>query len=316
MFLLQFTSITNFVTASDIGKRVCVGKYTIPFDGKEVHEQFYTPLDCQNCNESADFMTLANNGEQLLIHLGYNDETKIPKLRRGPLEGKGHFRFQFMYFNFRPHMPEEWGLNNVSFPAELHLVFYSDKFSDYEKALEKDNGIAVASMAFRVRTQSTSPFLGRIIEDMVDVRGIDTNTTVPLKTKLTLSTFMPQSYKYYYTYVGTMLSTRSPTLTTCQSNVIWIDFDEAHKIHPDDIREFELLRSFLKFSITKFTLNYKSPETKIMVPLKPKTTTAPAAFSDLKRVVSAVPNGQKKESLIEAMLLICLAIILERYYKF
>lgn len=109
---------------------------------------------CQNCDESADFVTLANNGQQLLIHLIYGDETKIPKLSRGPMETKGQFRFEFAYFNFRRSMPDEWGFNNVSFPAELHLVFYSDKYTNYTRALEKHNGIAVVSMGFRVGTNN------------------------------------------------------------------------------------------------------------------------------------------------------------------
>ncbi|XP_073822344.1 carbonic anhydrase 7-like [Musca autumnalis] len=310
--------LDDHVVNADVGNRICAGKYSIPFYNQAVKELFMTPIMCVNCTEIADSILLKNNGDQLVIHLKYDDEVKIPILRGGPLEGKGFFRFEFMYFNFRPSMPEEWGLNNVSFPAELHLVFRSLNYPTYEKALEKHNGIAVASMGFRVRTQATSPFITLIINDIEDVRGIDTNATLPASKKITLSSFMPQSYKYYYTYLGTMISTRSPTPTACLSNVIWIDFDEWHKIHPDDIKEFEKLRTFTKYSHTTHNLNYKEPKSEIKKPWVPTTTTSTSknipSGNTNNNGSQAIPNGQKSlETCVmqQGLMLIILALIVQ-----
>lgn len=131
---------------------MCIGKYEVPYDAEDfvIKNKLFSPMLCENCDELAESVVLINNGDQLIFNVTFSDSSKIPTLSNGPLRGKGKYRFHGV--NWRQEVPDEWSWNNVSsFPAELHITFYSLKYRNFEEAVEKNEGIAILSMMFRVR---------------------------------------------------------------------------------------------------------------------------------------------------------------------
>ncbi|XP_058974379.1 carbonic anhydrase 6-like [Musca domestica] len=247
------------------------------------------PLTCDNCDEIPDNIVLSNTGELIMIKLIYENVKKLPKIGRGPMFNKGDYRFHYMYFNFLPEIPEEWSLNNISFPAELHLVFYNERRENYENALERDEGIVIVSMGFQVQEVNASTFLPLIINELSNIRSVGKNTTLPVvAAKLPFSSFLPHSLEHYHTYEGTMLSPRAPSHTTCKSRVIWIDFDETHKIPADYIHEFFMLKTFVGFSHLSYDHDYGMPRTQIRFD---KRNMDPEVRENTKQLLE---NGQDK----------------------
>lgn len=139
---------------------VCAGKHIVPYtrEGVKIANKTFTPLRCDNCDEIAERVMISNNGVQLEFNLTYSDVNKIPTLSNGPLQGKGKYRLYGINFNWIINTPDEWSWNDVGFPGELHITFYNTKYRNFESAVEKNEGITILSMTFRVSGRGFLPF--------------------------------------------------------------------------------------------------------------------------------------------------------------
>uniref|UniRef100_A0A1I8PIL8 carbonic anhydrase n=1 Tax=Stomoxys calcitrans TaxID=35570 RepID=A0A1I8PIL8_STOCA len=198
----------------------------------------------------------------------FDEFKKTPTITDGPLEGKGTYRFYHMYFHWLTKTPDEWGFNNVSFPAELHLVFYNIKYGSYDKAMEKHEGIAALSISFRVRDVS-SPAMIFIKDKLLPIRMPYTNAIITKFNSLSLFSYLPNFWYYYFTYSGAMVFEASKNGTHCKESVIWIDFEESFKISPEQVMEFNKLFAFNGFPLVDNTVNYTKPKSQIYSSLNP-----------------------------------------------
>ncbi|XP_073821518.1 carbonic anhydrase 2-like [Musca autumnalis] len=269
LFYIAFQQIVfNIAVKAAVtsGRTVCNGKYIRPYNDDEEDEEIeivnktFSPLLCENCNETSLYTILTNNGRQLLINMTYNSSYSIPLLSNGPLEGKGKYRVHGINFNWLYRTPAEWSWHDVMFPAELHILFFNMKYKDFETAVNANEGVAILSMIFHVNQNMSSFLMSSMKLALTDVIHPYTNIVIPIgDDNITLNNFLPRSIELFHTYEGTMTMHDTPWQSNCKAKVIWIDIDESLNIHPDDVMEFKKLLNFRRYPQFPQVERYKSP---------------------------------------------------------
>ncbi|XP_061387903.1 carbonic anhydrase 3-like, partial [Musca vetustissima] len=257
--LLRISAVEAAITS---GRVICAGKHFVPYYEDEVkfENKTFPPLLCENCDELIERTVVINNGKQVVFDVTYSDTKKIPTLRNGPLLGKGKYRLHGINFNWLYSAPDEWSWSNVSFPAELHITFYSLKYGNFEAAVNSNEGITILSMIFNVRKQAEKfvPSFKSVVPEIIHSRS---NFNFPAEPPIKLSDFLPQTLDYFHTYMGTMAMHDTPWESKCKAKVIWIDVEDPLKIPPEDVLEYAKIRDFITFPQFPHIERYTGPKT-------------------------------------------------------
>lgn len=207
----------------------CSGKYQSPIniDIVNVQTQTFDDLIHQGFYDTPQTGDIVNNGHTVVIHLDYNDEE--PSITGGPLNGT----FQFAQLHFHWGDNDTFGsedmINNISYAAELHMVFYNQIYGNFDAALGHNQGVAVLAFFYTIQIDD-NPFYVDLAMLLNSVQRPDHH--VPFLRAPSLMNLATTDYSKYFTYTGSL------TTPPCSEEVIWIDFEQPLLISKDQIEQF------------------------------------------------------------------------------
>ncbi|XP_054085184.1 carbonic anhydrase isoform X1 [Zeugodacus cucurbitae] len=210
----------------------CSGKHQSPIniDSVNVIRRTYSPIVADHFGSEPISAKILNNGHTVIVHLEYAEER--PTLSGGPLVGE----FVFEQFHFHWGDNDTFGsedrINNVSFPAELHMVFRNTMYPTFDEAANHSNGVAVSAYFYKITRKDNSAYkeFTALLEHVVKPDTVATFREPP-----TLWDFVNIEIDDYYTYIGSL------TTPPCSENVTWIDFTEPVHISANQIERFRHL---------------------------------------------------------------------------
>ena len=137
----------------------CSGKYQSPINinDHDVQEVEFWRLGTTNFDEYPLSGELHNNGHTVVVRLIYEEE--VPIISGGPITDTADFyRMSQFHFHWGETNAEgsEDKINNITFPAELHIVFRNNKYSNFTEAMSNSDGIMVLAFFFEVYTLITT----------------------------------------------------------------------------------------------------------------------------------------------------------------
>ena len=152
----------------------------------------------------------------------FSDDPKHPT--RHAFSG-GHFPQGVTYQLVQIHW--HWGLNNsvgsdhllngISYPLELHMVHYNEKYANMEEALEHPDGMAVNAFLYQVfdfglnltdfliqLSSKDNPGFNKLMEFVYEISGLDVNHAITNTNDVKLKDFFPigNNCRYYFYDVG------------------------------------------------------------------------------------------------------------------
>lgn len=128
----------------------------------------------------------------------------------------------------------EHTLNQVEYPAELHIVHYnSDDYDDVNAALKSNDGDALAVLGVFIEVGEENSVLKDVFDLIENVPYKDNETDASTVT-LTLGDALPTDSTIFYRYNGSL------TTPTCNEVVVWTVFEEPIQISQ---AQLDVLRS-------------------------------------------------------------------------
>lgn len=120
----------------------------MPLDEEAIHveQRFYQNLVFLEFGAMPENTLMETNGGTLAITMNFNNTT--PTLTSGPF-GSSTYRFEGAYFNWLMESRPEYNYGNLTFPAELHLVFHEPEFDNVFDALDKDAAVAILAYGIK-----------------------------------------------------------------------------------------------------------------------------------------------------------------------
>lgn len=103
-------------------------------------------------------ITYTNTGHGYVIAMEFEDPSR-PFIRGGPL---GNDSYSLINLHF--HHKSEHTLNNVSFDAELHLVFFNSKYKTILNAFSHSDGLAVLGIFQEVKFETRNSEIKNILQ--------------------------------------------------------------------------------------------------------------------------------------------------------
>ncbi|KAM9456592.1 carbonic anhydrase 14 isoform 2-T2 [Clarias gariepinus] len=156
-------------------------------------------------------LTLQNNGHTLQLQL-----PKTMKIVNG---------FDEIYLAAQLHF--HWGtievpgsehtIDNVHFPAELHVVHYNSKYTSIREAASKPDGLAVFGAFIRIGLHENENY-ENILSVIKDVSAEESNTKIP---SFNVRHLLPNSLERFYRYTGSL------TTPPCFQSVNWTIFNDT-----------------------------------------------------------------------------------------
>lgn len=177
-------------------------------------------------------------------------------LQGGPLSDK--YKLEQFHCHWGPDssVGSEHTVDGNSFPAEIHFVHWNcDKYSSFEEAVDKEDGLAVLGIFFKVGTKHSE--LNKIVELLTKIpfKG----ETVPVGQDLDPVSFIPAN-QCFWTYPGSL------TTPPCLESVTWIVFRDPVEVSEEQLEAFRQLCSYKKEDAQpqdefqgKILANYRPP---------------------------------------------------------
>ncbi|XP_013115533.1 uncharacterized protein LOC106093098 [Stomoxys calcitrans] len=209
----------------DPNSRVCVGKHTIPMDESVNKPQMrqFKPLTFTNLDIQPKNIVLTNDGRTLNLYPNYT-KSQVPIISGGPLEDIGSYRFSRMYFYWMERSDSKYNYGNITFPAELHLVFLNVNLTETWQSLRRDNCVVVLAYPIKV-VETSSNFFSEIVNHLPVIRDTDTFTNQLQDMEFALNSIIGKDTSNFYIYHGNMLS------IACVRDITYIDFPTAVEVN-------------------------------------------------------------------------------------
>ncbi|XP_020714425.1 carbonic anhydrase [Ceratitis capitata] len=210
----------------------CSGKHQSPIniDSVNVIRRTYQPLRPKKFESTPQSGEILNNGHTVVVRLEYDEQR--PTVSGGPLDGE--FVFEQLHFHWGDNdtFGSEDRINNVSFPAELHMVFRNTKYPTFGEAALENNGVAVLAYFYKISKKDNPDYaeFTELLEHVVKPDMVAKFSDPPI-----LWDFINIEFEDYYTYIGSL------TTPPCSEHVTWIDFKEPVFISANQIERFRHL---------------------------------------------------------------------------
>ncbi|XP_064595804.1 carbonic anhydrase 9-like [Liolophura sinensis] len=163
-------------------------------------------------------LELLNNGDQIQLR-GFN---KVVRIRNGALPAPSYILDQLhFHVGAKDDRGSEHSVNRRFFPAEMHLVFYSSDYRNFDEAKNRPQGLAVLAPLFKISKNDNSA-LQPIIRQLCRISRPDSSIKID---PLALRGLLPWNVNRFYRYRGG-LTTDPP----CFESVVWTVFKEFSKI--------------------------------------------------------------------------------------
>ncbi|KAL6259510.1 hypothetical protein P5V15_009428 [Pogonomyrmex californicus] len=134
------------------------------------------------------------------------------------------------------HWPAEHTVDGLRDPLELHLVHYDEQYANFSEAAQKENGIAVVAVLFKLDNYD-NPELMPIVETAEMVSNWVGHSMLEIRTKLIPLLFLPKDHTTYYHYEGSL------TTPNCQESVMWFVMTEKLTVSEAQLSVFRHIES-------------------------------------------------------------------------
>ncbi|KAG4074948.1 hypothetical protein HA402_009373 [Bradysia odoriphaga] len=162
------------------------------------------------------------------------DSETRPTISGGPLNGEYVFDQLHYHWGDSDDHGSEDEIDGVSYPMELHMVFYKKEYLDSTSALDHSDGLCVVACLFEVSDVHNDNFNAFA---QVLPRIIEAETETVFDVAPALIDLLPYDINHYFTYNGSL------TTPPCSEVVTWIDFKDHIKLSHDQFEDFRALRN-------------------------------------------------------------------------
>lgn len=211
----------------------CAGKHQSPIniDSEHVTRTVLPPLKMEGFYSTEGEAILTNNGHTAMMTT--DSETK-PTISGGPLNGEYVFSQLHYHWGDSDDHGSEDEVDGVSYPMELHMVFYKKEYLDATSALDHSDGLCVLACLFEVSDVHNDNFNGfsKVLPQIIEAE-----TEAAFDEAPALYDLLPHDKTHYFTYNGSL------TTPPCSEVVTWIDFKEHVKLSHDQFEDFRSLRN-------------------------------------------------------------------------
>ncbi|XP_054711672.1 carbonic anhydrase 7-like [Uloborus diversus] len=170
---------------------------------------------------------IENNGHTIQVSPGSKDPPRTID------EGGMDDQYQFLQLHFHWGSDSKKGsehlIDGSSFPLEMHFVHINKNYKTKEKALQKEDGLAVLAVLFKLDDED-NPALTPIIDKLDDVR--QEGSKADLDDAFTLESLLPDDLMPYYRYKGSL------TTPPCSEAVTWTVFKDFVPISEKQLQLF------------------------------------------------------------------------------
>ncbi|KAB5543637.1 hypothetical protein PHYPO_G00081570 [Pangasianodon hypophthalmus] len=156
-------------------------------------------------------LTLQNNGHTLQLQLP-NTMRIVKGFDQVYLAAQLHFHWG------NTEVPgSEHTIDNVHFPAEIHVVHYNSKYASIKEAASKPDGLAVLGAFIGIGLHENENY-EKILSVIKDVSTEESDTKI---TSFNVRHLLPDSLEKFYRYTGSL------TTPPCYQSVNWTMFNDT-----------------------------------------------------------------------------------------
>ncbi|XP_061874823.1 carbonic anhydrase 9 [Colius striatus] len=123
----------------------------------------------------------------------------------------------------------EHTVNGHRFAAEIHVVHYNTKYSNFKEAMVHPDGLAVLGAFLEVGPRE-NPYYQEILEHLYKIEGEDKEVLVP---GFNIAGLLPANLKHYFHYNGSL------TTPPCYQTVKWTVFNQTMLLSPEQMSMLE-----------------------------------------------------------------------------
>ncbi|KAK3522038.1 hypothetical protein QTP70_022461 [Hemibagrus guttatus] len=224
----------------------CNGKSQSPID-IVTRDVTYDPrlpaikLDGYDLSDGPE-LTLQNNGHTLQLQL-----PNTMRIVKG---------FDEIYYAAQLHF--HWGntevpgsehtIDNVHFPAEIHVVHYNSRYGSIKEAASKPDGLAVLGAFIGIGLHENDNY-EKILSVIKDVSSEESDTKIP---SFNVRLLLPNSLERFYRYTGSL------TTPPCFQSVNWTVFNDTITVSRKQLAALEeTLKAGHNESLSK---NFRAPQ--------------------------------------------------------
>jgi carbonic anhydrase len=131
------------------------------------------------------------------------------------------------------HWGAEHTVDGLRDPLELHLVHYDTKYANFSEAAQHKNGIAVASILFKL-SRYDNPHLKPIVKATKKV-SYKVGKSTAIRGEFIPSLLLPKKKTHYF-YEGSL------TTPGCQESVAWFLLTEKLTVSQSQVNVFKRVR--------------------------------------------------------------------------
>jgi len=199
----------------------------IPNTGLE--KSIMSSLEFKNYDVSAESMELVNNGHT--IKLVFKQASAGPPLMSGGGLGS-EYRLAQIHFHWgsKATQGSEHNINNVSYPMEMHLVHFQNKYEDLNKALldQHQGTLAVLGVLFQISEEDNQQF-EPIINGLQEASGTQISS-------FPFASLLPSDLDKFYRYNGSL------TTPGCFEIVQWTVVKDTVSISENQLNKFRQVK--------------------------------------------------------------------------
>lgn len=200
----------------------------INIDTKLVQKaSFCNPLTIFNTKVPSISLLLTNTGHGASIELEFDNGINVHTFG-GPL------RDPYILKDFHLHWPSEHTLNGKRFDAEIHLVHYNEKYSSFQEAVTKPDGLAVLGFFFVLDENAKPNNYLNLLKTVRDALRKD--RTIDSAKMITVYDVIGNEPINVYSYPGSL------TTPGCNQNVLWMIATRTLKLTKADLDSLQKVK--------------------------------------------------------------------------
>ncbi|XP_060764905.1 carbonic anhydrase 9 isoform X2 [Neoarius graeffei] len=187
-------------------------------------------------------LTLTNNGHTLQLQLP-NTMRIVKGFEQVYLAAQLHFHWGTMEVPGSEHT-----IDNVHFPAELHVVHYNSKYGSLKEAENKPDGLAVLGAFIGIGLHENENY-DKILSVIKDVSSEESDTKIP---SFNIRYLLPNSLEKFYRYTGSL------TTPPCYQSVNWTVFNDTITVSRKQLAALE--RTLKAGQNQSLNENFRAPQ--------------------------------------------------------
>ncbi|KAJ7988202.1 hypothetical protein DPEC_G00321160 [Dallia pectoralis] len=205
----------------------CSGKSQSPIDintRRAIYDPTLPPISLEGYDLTDDSaLTLWNNGHTL--------ELILPNTMRIVTGFDHEFLAAQLHFHWgTPEVPgSEHTIDNVHFPAEIHVVHYNSKYANISEAASQSDGLVVLGGFIQIGLHENENY-EKILAVITDVSIEESNTEIP---GFNVRHLLPNKLDRFYRYNGSL------TTPPCYQTVNWTIFNDTITVSRKQLKALE-----------------------------------------------------------------------------